>query len=279
MQFVVCPLCGEDNAKPLWQKNDATYVRCTACSLVYENPRLSDEELVEFYSKKSYFIKEEEDTGTSGYENYFAQCTTGLLEEYFDLVQRYANVRRGKLCDVGCGPGGLLKIARERGWEATGVEISSWAVQEGRKAGLDIYQGSLLDARFSADSFDAVSMFDVLEHLASPREYLQEIHRILKPGGLLLIETPNVDGFFVRYVYRQNADLVKPRAHICLYGPTSARLLLEPFGFSTVKIMSFPYCRRFTPGYLKSVLTSRLLPGRKPVQLTFNDSLRIVCWK
>lgn len=278
MQSVVCPLCGEDNAQPLWQKNDATYVRCSACSLVYENPRLSEEELVEFYSKKSYFIKEE-DTCTSGYENYFTQCTTGLLEEYFDLVERYANVRRGKLCDVGCGPGGLLKIARDRGWEATGVEISSWAVLEGRKAGLDIYEGSLLDARFPADSFDAVSMFDVLEHLATPRQYVQEIHRILKPGGVLLIETPNVDGFFARYVYRQNADLVKPRAHICLYGPKSARLLLEPFGFSTVKVMTFPYCRRLTPGYLKSVLATRLLPGRKPVQLTFNDSLRIVCWK
>ncbi len=279
MEFVPCPICGQDNARPLWTKQGAAYVRCNVCSLVYENPRLSEQELVEFYSARSYFINESHQAESSGYEDYFAQCTRSLQEEYFAVIQRYAKVQRGNLCDVGCGPGGVLKIAQEKGWEATGVEISAWAVQEGRKGGVKIHEGSLLDAGFPDNHFDAVSMFDVLEHLTTPRAYLREIHRIVKPGGVLVIETPNVDGFFARYVYRERADLVKPRAHICLYGPQSARRLLAPVGFTRVKLMTFPYCRRITPGYLKSVVASRLLPGRAPVQLTFNDSLRIVCWK
>lgn len=279
MESVSCPVCGQDNARFLWMKHDARYLRCTVCSVVYENPRLSEQELVEFYSAKSYFINESKETDISGYENYFAQCTQSLQEEYFALVERYANGKPGSYCDVGCGPGGVLKVAQEKGWDATGVEISSWAVQEGRKAGLKIHEGSLLDVRFPDNHFDAVSMFDVLEHLTAPRAYLREIYRIMKPGAVLVIETPNVDGFFARYVYKEKADLVKPHAHICLYGPKSSKRLIAPVGFSTVKIMTFPYCRKITFGYLKGVVVSRIFSGRRPVQLTFNDSLRVVCWK
>lgn len=279
MESVACPVCASKDAKVLWTKNNATYVRCNVCSLVYENPRLSEKELVEFYSDKSYFIQGLNPTVTSGYENYFTQCTQALVEEYFDIVEQYALQKPGVFCDVGCGPGGLLKVAQTRGWDAVGVEISSWAVQEGEKDGLNIFEGSLLDAQFPSNHFDAVAMFDVLEHLTAPKEYLREIQRILKPGGVLVVETPNVDGFFVRYVYKENADLIKPRAHICLYGPTSAKRLFSSIGFSSVKIMTFPYSRRISPGYLKSVIASRLLKGRTPVQLTLNDSLRVVCWK
>lgn len=279
MQFVSCPVCGEDKARLLWTKNDARYVRCMVCSLVYQNPRMSEQELVDFYSDKSYFINESGGRVLSGYENYFAQCTQNLRDEYFALVEHYARTRPGTYCDVGCGPGGVVKVAQQKGWDATGVEVSSWAVDEARKFGLTIHHGTLLDARFPSNHFDAVSMFDVLEHLTAPREYVQEIYRILKPGGVLVIETPNVDGFFARCVYREEADLVKPHAHVCLYGPRSVKHLLAPVGFAAIRIMTFPYCRKITLAYLKSVLLSRVMPGRSPVQLTLNDSLRILCWK
>ncbi len=278
MEFVSCPVCGEDNARPLWTKQGANYVRCNVCSLVYENPRLSEQELIAFYSKRSYFINEGKEP-TSGYENYFAQCTQDLREEYFAIVERYAPTRPGRYCDVGCGPGGVLHVAQKKGWEVTGVEISSWAAQEARAAGLKIHEGSLLDARFPSDYFDAVSMFDVLEHLSTPLEYLREIRRILVRGGVLVIETPNVDGFFARYVYREQADLVKPRAHICLYGPKSAKALLTRAGFQAIRLTTFPYCRNITLAYLKAVVASRIRRNRTPVQLTLNDSLRIICWK
>ena len=170
-------------------------------------------------------------------------------------------------------------IAQTRGWEAVGVEISSWAVNEGRKNSLNIVEGSLLKAKFPSDHFDAVTMFDVLEHLSHPREYVKEIHRVLKPGGVLIVETPNVDGFFAKHVYRENAYLVKPHSHICLYSLKSAARLIANVRFRSVRMARFPYCRKITLAYLKDVVASRLLKGRSPVQLTFNDSLRILCWK
>jgi ubiquinone/menaquinone biosynthesis C-methylase UbiE len=137
----------------------------------------------------------------------------------------------------------------------------------------------LLDAHFPGDNFDAISMFDVLEHLPSPGKYMREIYRILNRGGVLVIETPNIDGFFARHVYKEMSDLVKPRTHICLYNPSSSRRLLSEAPFSKTNVRTFPYCRRYSFVYLKGVIATRILPRRVPVQLTLNESLRIVCWK
>jgi SAM-dependent methyltransferase len=231
------------------------------------------------YSDVSYFINPDTCTPTNGYENYLLQCSPALQEEYFDIVESYAQNRPGRYLDVGCGTGGVVKVALQRSWDAVGQEISDWAATEGAKAGVTIVNATLLDAHFDADSFDAISMFDVLEHLPLPGPYMLEIHRILRPGGVLLLETPNIDGFFARYVYGDKSDLIKPRAHICLYGPRNVRRLLSAIPFSGVEIRTFPYCRKYTLAYWKGVLASRILPDRIPVQLTVNESLRVVCWK
>jgi len=278
LEVIPCPVCGAAGATPLWSKDDAHYVCCPHCTLVYENPRLTAEALKELYSRPSYFVQEDADQSPVGYQNYFAQCTPQLNEEYFRIVQR-AVPGGHELLDVGCGLGGVLLAAQHDGWDAVGVELSSWAVKEGRKHGARILEGSLVEAGLQASRFDAVSMFDVLEHLPSPVPTLREAHRLLKPGGALIMETPNIGGFFARSVYRENSDLVKPRAHICLYSTRSARMLLAKLPFARVRIETFPYCRRLSPGYFLSVLRSRVRRESSPVQLTWNDSLRIVAWK
>lgn len=279
MITVNCAVCGSPESDSVWIKQGATYVRCKACRLVYENPRLTESELKEYYSKESYYFSPNEGEETSGYQDYFTECSPAHWKMYFDVVEKYAGKAQGQYLDVGCGTGGLLKVAQTRGWKSLGVEISRWAIETGRKDGLEILEGSLQDLGLPGDSFQAISMFDVLEHVTAPRELMQEVYRVLKPGGTMIAETPNVNGFFVTHLYREDADLVKPRAHICLYSPDSARRLMEKSGFSTYSISTFPYCRRFTPGYFKRLLISRILPKRKPVQLTWNESLRIIASK
>ena len=279
MEQVSCPLCGADENAFLWSKADARYVRCRKCALVFENPRLTEEELKTFYSDKSYFIHAGGEEPVSGYVDYFAQCSPQLQEEYFRIVEQCAGVPRGTYLDIGCGTGGVIGYARDKGWEALGQEISSWASSVGKKSGLNIIDKPLAEAELADEAFDAVSMFDVLEHLPQPKEYLREIFRILKPGGVLVVETPNIDGLFARYLYKERSELVKPRAHICLYGPRSAHRLFSTVPFHDVRIQTFPYCRRFTPGYFKGLVLSFVLPGRVPQQLTLNESLRIICRK
>ena len=280
MEHIACPLCRSPKNIPLWKKDDASYVRCSECRMIYENPRLDAAELKEFYSNEAYFVGDPASATTSGYANYFSQCNTNLVREYFDILRKATGLGKGaRFLDIGCGPGSLVKTASEFGWQSSGLELSTWAAKLGKSQGIDIFEGTLQDAHFPDASVDVASMFDVLEHLPDPHEVVAEIYRILKPGGYLIAETPNVEGFFTQALYRENADLVKPHAHICLFGPATARRLFESEHFSKVGITTFPYCRKFTPGYFKSVLLTRILPGKTPRQLTWDDSLRIVVRK
>ncbi len=279
MESVNCPVCDAIQGVDLWEKDGAKYVRCTECSLVYENPRLTQSELKEFYSRQSYFEQADPHAPTVGYQNYANQCTPQLQREYFELVERFSSKQPGRYLDIGCGTGRVVQVATSRGWDATGQEISDWAAQQAINDGIKVVNDDLLNASFPADHFDAISMFDVLEHLPMPKPYLREIHRIMKPGGVLIIETPNSNGFFAKFLYRERSDIVKPRAHICLYGPKSIRRLLSEVKFSKVSISTFPYCRTFSYEYFKALIATRVLPDRALVQFTINESLRVVCWK
>lgn len=279
MESVPCAVCGSRDCLPLWTKEGARYVRCRQCTLVYENPRLDRAELKELYSRSDYFVRADPAAVVVGYEDYFRQCTPALLDDYFDIVQHYARAPKGRFLDIGCGPGKLLRVAKSRGWDAMGLEISDWAVDQGTKEGLNILNMTLPEANLPADSFQAATMFDVLEHLPDPAAYLGEVYRVLSPGGVLVVETPNIDGLFAKHLYREKSELIKPRAHICLYTPQSVRRLFGETEFKEVRVMTFPYSRKFTMTYIKGLIGSRIRPGRVPLQFTWDESFRIVGWK
>ncbi len=280
METIACPLCGESTERFMWNKKGARYVRCINCSLVYENPRLAKEELRQFYSDESYYFSKARDIDPSGYTDYFSQCTPVIINEYFHILQQHSRQTNDlHFLDIGCGPGKVLKVAKDHGWRAVGLEISHWSAEMGKKEGLEILEGTIQDAAFPDEEFDIISMFDVLEHLPSPKDYVREIYRILKPGGVVVAETPNIEGFFASHWYKEQSELVKPHAHICLYSPETVKRLFRSAPFSKITIKTFPYCRRYTLGYFKSLIVSRLRRDGSAVQFTFNESLRISAWK
>lgn len=97
----------------------------------------------------------------------------------------------GKLLDVGCGDGGYLAQMRDLGWEVEGVEVDPLAVKQARKLNLPVYLGALEQKRFENNLFDAVIINHVIEHVHDPLKVLKECYRILKPGGKLVVITPN----------------------------------------------------------------------------------------
>ncbi len=279
MEKTNCPLCGKEKSKYLWSKDNADYVQCVFCNLVYENPRLTSEELKNYYSQECYFHGNNI-SNTSGYTDYFSQSNLNINVEYFSILQQHIGRKEQiSYLDIGCGPGTLVKLASENNWNAIGIEISKWAVNYAKHNGINVIENNLIDSKFPDEYFDLVSMFDVLEHLPNPTSCVGEIYRILKPCGIVVTETPNVDGFFAKYFYRQKSDIVKPRAHICLYSPSTALRLFQAAGFSKIDIETFPYCRRFTSGYFKSLIVSRLKPSSPNRQLTYDESMRIVAYK
>jgi ubiquinone/menaquinone biosynthesis C-methylase UbiE len=143
----------------------------------------------------------------------------------------------GHLLDIGCARGEFLRSMRDDyGWKVTGVEISDHAAHEGRlRYHLDIQSGTLADAKFSDNFFDAVTLWDVLEHLTEPAETLTEIRRILKPDGLLVLRLPNAGSWDARLFGKFWAGYDPPR-HYYVFDLNTISCLLTQTGFSIQKV-------------------------------------------
>ena len=161
-----------------------TIARCTACGTNQLIPRPSTEDLARLYDSE-YYDGFAEGAGIAG----------GITELSSVLRARLAEielwVEKGTLLDVGCGFGLFVKCAAERGWDAAGLEISSWAAEEGsRRNNVVIHRGELADAPFEPGSLDVIHFNHVIEHVLDPVATMASARRLLRPGGLLVIEVP-----------------------------------------------------------------------------------------
>jgi 2-polyprenyl-3-methyl-5-hydroxy-6-metoxy-1,4-benzoquinol methylase len=139
-----------------------------------------------------------------------------------------------KLLDVGCALGFMLEAASAAGWSPVGVETSEFAARyAGQHTGCPVYAGTLQKAALPPESFDVVTLMDVIEHVPEPFELIAEIHRILRPGGVLLIVTPNFGSLFVR-LYGLKAYGVWPDQHVVYFQPSTMTQLLQTVGFNRV---------------------------------------------
>jgi SAM-dependent methyltransferase len=160
------------------------------------------------------------------------------------LLDRLEPLRaEGRLLEVGCASGLLLKRARERGWTVTGVELSRDAVSQARALGLDVHPGVLQDAGFSPGSFDVVFLGDVLEHVPDCRETLLEVERVLVPGGHAVVRGPITThslarraGLFLYGLAGREIVLHEPPYHLWEFRPASLAGLARRCGLDVVGI-------------------------------------------
>lgn len=174
---------------------------------------------------------------------------------------------KGLLLDLGCGSGFLVELAQERGWEAWGVELAPAAAAVARKrAGAQfVLEGRLETVALPPDPFDAITMFDYLEHVRDPLGVLRQCRELLRPGGALLLTTPLVGGFSHRVMGRRWTQF--KAEHLQYFSPASLTVALELTGFHApqtrpaVKRLSLDYIARHMELYPHAVLTplARLL--------------------
>ena len=157
--------------------------------------------------------------------------------------QRIANAHRllslvpsgGRLLEIGSACGFLLVAARERGFTVRGVEMSAWASRYARETyGLDVHTGTLESAAMPAASVDVVVMADVIEHLHDPPATMREIHRVLAPGGRVLLLTPDVGSVMARLAGPRWWGLLDD--HYFYFSRQTLRRLLEREGFAVERI-------------------------------------------
>ena len=185
-----CVACGSVTLRPLplVYEFSGTFplVECDDCGLRFLRVQPVGEGLAALYSA-AYFESDfrcgRSDVAYAS-EDVFRAENEGLLDAF---ERRGA---RGRLLELGSAGGWLLKHARERGWQAQGVELSADAAERSLALGLEVFQGDLLSATLPADSFDLVYMGDVLEHVPDCQAVLVEAARLLRTGGHLYLRGP-----------------------------------------------------------------------------------------
>jgi methionine biosynthesis protein MetW len=138
------------------------------------------------------------------------------------------------MLDVGCGDGELLESLRERGWAVRGVDFDPDAVAAARSQGLDVDLGDLRAQCYPDAAFDAVTMSHSLEHVPEPRAILEEVRRILKPGGRIVIVTPNARSWLHRR-YGSDWKPLEPPRHLQIFAMTPLTSLVREVGFVDVE--------------------------------------------
>jgi SAM-dependent methyltransferase len=162
-----------------------------------------------------------------------------------ERLQKVATLSRppGRLLDVGCGDGAFLREAAGHGWIVRGTEFSPAGAGFARAAGVPVFGGELWEARLPGESFDVITCWHVIEHVADPRRLVGEMHRLLRPGGVLVMATPNLNDHFFRLAYLV-ARLKRPRlyevdereVHLFVYSADTLRQLVTLEGFTDVRV-------------------------------------------
>jgi 2-polyprenyl-3-methyl-5-hydroxy-6-metoxy-1,4-benzoquinol methylase len=142
---------------------------------------------------------------------------------------------QGRLLDIGCGNGRFLQRMRAIGWNVQGVEFNAGAVGVCRRDGLEVFHGDIEAAAFADNSFDVITARHVIEHVPDPHSFMREIARLLKPGGRLLVRTPNslalARPWFGTEWYANDV----PR-HLLLFSPHNLQQLARRHGLRPVQI-------------------------------------------
>ena len=224
-----CPVCGSERFRTAFEEPPYRVLRCLECGTGVVSPRAAD--LGSIYADPSYWRSTS--PRTLGYGDY--RAAEPLYVKTFARRLSFAlrdGPSRGKALDVGCAAGFCMQALRELGFEAHGVEVSETIARHAiERLGFDaVHIGTLEDAPFEDRTFDLITMWDVIEHVADPRALLRRARELLGSGGLLVLETQNIDSAFARALGRRWHHY-KHAEHIYHFTPGSLRALLDAAGF------------------------------------------------
>jgi 2-polyprenyl-3-methyl-5-hydroxy-6-metoxy-1,4-benzoquinol methylase len=217
--------------------------RCLNCHTVFRAKLVTGDEYTSLYQNPALM-----ETPFYLANKFAADSTAEPMPTFSRGLQQLGELLTpGRILDVGCSYGAFMMLAQESGWEAYGVELNSSAVQFAREQRhLNVYQGTIEQAAYPAEHFDAVTLWDVIEHFDSPVSTLREIHRVLAPGGVLSIFTINQESLLTTVghaLYKMSLSKWKSLMslfydihHNFFFSPRSISYLLNDTGFEVREI-------------------------------------------
>lgn len=205
--------------------------RCADCGMVQQQPRYTRAELSRLYSS-DYYVFEEID----------AHRWARAVQQYMVHLAPLESQGERRLLDVGCALGHLSALARARGWEVVGLDVSAEAASRAAvRFGLEVRAGPLARHVDTLRRFDVVFLGDVIEHVPHPALLMRDVRRILARDGSVCIDTPNWGGFWRRWTGRRWIGL--NRFHINLFDERSLKHLLQAAGFGQIIAGSYTHYR------------------------------------
>ncbi len=224
------------------------YAACNACQTIYQTPIPSPETIASFYPDEYELYRPGRVKERSPLRKAVLRTTygyrhiTGGLPDWIGRLAGKMVYRDtipyksgGQLLDIGCGGGKYLLSMQQLGWQVEGVEFNPTAAQTCKESGLDVFPGELSAAAFPDNRFDVITARHVIEHIATPKSFINEIFRILKPGGIMVLVTPNSQalgrGWFGTHWYANEV----PR-HLILFAPNNLQLLTSQEGFQSISM-------------------------------------------
>ncbi|QQS30165.1 MAG: class I SAM-dependent methyltransferase [Sphingobacteriales bacterium] len=255
-----CPYCFADNSRKLYETLDMydhTFQvnQCNNCNTVFLSPNPTPEQLEQAYSESYYGEQEQKfNTLVERVVDFFRKQRAGIISGYIPST--------AKVLDIGCGNGRFLYHLLKKGnYEAYGIELPGKAAERASKVeGLILKQGKLEPGDFQDSSLDAVTMFHVIEHLDQPRQTLQIIGQIVKPGGIAYISMPNIDSWQSRLFKGKWLHLDPPR-HVFFLSPRHLQHEMQQLGFQLEKERYFN--PEYNPFGMQQSLLNMVSPKRE----------------
>jgi 2-polyprenyl-3-methyl-5-hydroxy-6-metoxy-1,4-benzoquinol methylase len=259
MEYVKCNLCGFDDAKFILRARSRStnegkkffkLAKCTKCGLVYLNPRPEKEDIKKYYPPWYHSRAQAQVTDISKTKIWGIPWREAMRYKAAPIL-RYK--KKGRILDIGCGDGSLLKFLKDSGWQTYGVELQdSSSLYAQNVLGLNVFSGRFEEANYPEDSFDVITLFHVLEHLPNPSGTLKKAYMLLRKDGFLLIAVPNLHSLEAK-IFRSKWVGISAPLHLYHFTPRTLQMMLKSCGLIPVEVGFIPEQTKYVAGYSESL--------------------------
>lgn len=254
-----CPVC---NSKKIFKKGEVkdfflskeifSLYECKNCKVLFTNPRPENKELGKYYDSEKYLSHNTKKSGIFG--KTYVILRQFNIKRKFQIVQNL--ISNGKILDIGCGTGELLNFFQQRNWSCEGIEPNIMAREFAKKKyHLNVNDESNIK-KIQNENYDIISMWHVLEHVPDINKRIEEVQRLLKKNGYLIIALPNPTSWDARFYKTHWAGYDVPR-HLYHFTPEAFQVFANKHNFRIINILPLKL-----DSYYVSFLSEKYLKNR-----------------